>query len=86
VAGAPYVMAGPGRDQAGHDDRSDRLAVQQEAIENCLEVLDGGGVDLDQKAVFPRDAATLRDLGLPDCYEGAIGCLVKRLCGRTGVW
>jgi len=38
------------------------LSVEQEAVEGLLELFDGGGVELEQEAVFTGDAVALGDL------------------------
>ncbi|HEY6809823.1 MAG TPA: hypothetical protein VIZ70_01735 [Propionibacteriaceae bacterium] len=38
------------------------MSVRQELIKERLEVCDGWGMDLDQKAIFASDAMTFADL------------------------
>lgn len=62
-------------DGGGDDDGGDGLAVEQEAVEDVLELFDGGCVDLDEEAVFAGDAVALADLGQGSGEFGELGQL-----------
>src|SRR5262249_20718793 len=70
----------PWGDRGGNDDGADGLPVSQEAVESLLEVLDCGGVHLDQETVFPAYAMALGDLG---CLSSQLGNSRGLIGGRA---